>query len=201
MFRNFILIAFRNIVRNRLYSVINIAGLSTGLACVFIITLYVRHEFSYDRFIDNGRHIFRVALNRIYPDSEVRYPIIPHSVGPAMLQDFPEVEACTRILRFPGEITFRFGEESFNEGNVVAADSNVLEFFNIKLLEGDPDKVLRDPGQVILSRSTARKYFGQEEAIGKSLSIIGFREVIVSGIFEDLPEVVGAVRTSGELAK
>jgi putative ABC transport system permease protein len=79
-----------------------------------------------------------VALNRIYPNSQVRYPIIPHSVGPAMLQDFPEVEACTRIMKFPGEITFRFGENSFNEGNVVAADSNVLNFFGISLLEGGP---------------------------------------------------------------
>ena len=188
MFRKSFIIALRNVWRNKLFSVINIAGLSTGLACVFIILLYVRYEFSYDRFIVHGKNIFRVALNRIYPDSEVRYPIIPHSVGPAMLQDFPEVEACTRILRFPGEITFRSGEESYAEGNVAAADSNILDFFGIRLLEGDPHEVLRDPGQVLLSRSVARKYFGREEALGKSLSIVGFRDVLVSGIFEDLPQ-------------
>ncbi len=182
------LIALRNINRNRLFSFINILGLSVGLACVFVILLYVRNEFSYDRYREGEKYIFRVALNRIYPDAQVKYPIIPHSVGPTMLQDFPEVEACTRILRFPGEVTFRIGEKSFNEPHVVAADSNLFNFFSIRLLMGDPDKVLRDPNEVLLSESTARKYFGGDEAVGKSLNVVGFQEIMVAGVFEDLPE-------------
>jgi putative ABC transport system permease protein len=188
MFRSFLLIALRNINRNRLFSFINILGLSIGLACVFVILLYVRNEFSYDRYHEHARNTFRVALNRIYPDTRVNYPIIPHSVGPTMLQDFPEVEACTRIMKFPGEIPFQFGETTFNESNVVAADSNVFNMFSIRLLKGDPYNVLKDPNEVILSESTARKYFGEEEAVGKNLMIIGFQEVIVAGVFEDLPE-------------
>jgi putative ABC transport system permease protein len=163
-------------------------GLAVGLACVFVILLYVRNEFSYDRYHERGRNIFRVALNRIYPDTEVKYPIIPHSVGPTMLLDFPEVKACTRLMKFPGEITFQFGEQTFNESNVVAADSNIFNFFAIPLIKGDPDNVLRDPNEILLSESTARKYFGEEEAVGKTLTVVGFQEVMVAGVFKDLPE-------------
>ena len=204
MFRSFLLIALRNINRNRLFSFINILGLSIGLACVFIILLYVRNEFSYDRYHENVRNTFRVALNRIYPDARVSYPIIPHSVGPTMLQDFPEVEACTRLMKFPGEIPFQFGEKTFNESNVVAADSNIFDLFSIRLLQGDPDNVLKDPNEILLSESTAKKYFGDEEAIGKSLMIIGFQEVLVAGVFEDLPEhthlefdILGSLKVMG----
>ena len=188
MFRSFFLIAIRNINRNRLFSLINIFGLSIGLACVFIILLYVRNEFSYDRHYPDGDRIFRLALNRIYPDARVSYPIVPHSVGPTMLADYPEVEACTRIMSFGGEIPLQFGDQTFNEANVVAADSNIFEFFSIPLLQGDPNNLLKDVNEVVLSESTARKYFGEEEAIGKTINVIGFQEVVVSGIFEDLPE-------------
>ncbi|MFC2080701.1 ABC transporter permease [Bacteroidota bacterium] len=178
----------RNINRNRLFSFINILGLSIGLACVFVILLYVRNEFSYDRYHENGKHIFRVALNRIYPDAQVKYPIIPHSLGPTMLEDFPEVEACTRMMIFPGEVPFQFGEKIFNEGNVVAADSNIFDMFSIKLVQGDPGNVLKDPNEILLSESTARKYFGEDDAVGKTINVVGFQEVLVAGVFEDLPE-------------
>jgi len=188
MFRSFLIIALRNINRNRLFSFINVLGLSIGLACVFVILLYVRNEFSYDRYHEDGKYIFRVALNRIYPDAQVKYPIIPHSVGPTMLQDYPEVEACTRIMKFPGEVPFQFEEKTFNESNVVAADSNIFDLFSIRLLHGDPENILKDPNEVLLSESTAKKYFGDEDAIGKNLNIVGFQEVLVAGVFEDLPQ-------------
>ncbi len=188
MFRSFLLIALRNINRNRLFSFINIFGLAIGLACVFVILLYVRNEFSYDRYHKDGDRIFRLALNRIYPDARVSYPISPHSMGPTMLEEYPEVEACTRIMRFGGEIALQFGDKTFNESNVVAVDSNIFDLFSIKLLKGDPENILKDVNEILLSESTARKYFGEDEAIGKTMNAIGFQEVVVSGIFEDLPE-------------
>jgi len=204
MFRSFLLIALRNINRNRLFSFINIVGLSIGLACVFVILLYVRNEFSYDRYHEDGDRIFRIALNRIYPDAQVSYPIVPHSLGPTMLEDFPEVEACTRIMYFGGEIPFQFGDQTFNESHVIAADSNIFDLFSIRLIQGDPNNVLRDVNEILLSESTARKYFGDDEAVGKSINVIGFQEALVAGVFEDLPEnthlkfdIIGSIKIMG----
>jgi len=187
MFKSFLLIALRNINRSRLFSFINIIGLSIGLACVFIILLFVRNELSYDRFHENGKNIFRVALHRIYPDTEVDYPIIPHSVGPAMQNEFPEIEACTRLFLGQGEVPFTYGKQTFNESGMMLADSNFFKLFSIKLLQGDPENILRDPNEMILTRSTAEKYFGEEEAIGKTLTF-PLGEVLISGICEDVPE-------------
>ena len=187
MFRSFLLIALRNINRSRLFSFINILGLSIGLACVFIILLFVRNEFSYDRFHEKGKNIFRVALHRVYPDTEVDYPIIPLSIGPAMQYEFPEVVAFARLFLGQGDVPFTYGDQTFNERGMMLADSNFFEIFSINLLQGDPDRILRDPNEMILTESTAKKYFGEEEAIGKTLTF-PLGEVLVSGICEDLPE-------------
>jgi len=181
MFRNYLLIALRNIRHNKLFSVINISGLSIGLAACFIIMLYVRDEFSYDRFHRDAHLKYRIALNRIYPDTEVKYAIIPHSVGPAMLEEFPEVVACTRLFAGQNEIPFTYGDQTFIEKNWMLADSNFFDMFSIELLEGDPEKILRDPNDMILTESTAKKYFGDEEAIGKTLSF-PLGEVLINGI-------------------
>lgn len=187
MLRGFLLIALRNINRNRLFSLINITGLSIGLACVFMILLFVRDEFSYDRFHENGERIFRVALHRIYPDTEVDYPIVPHSLGHTMKEDFPEIEACTRLFLGVGEVPFTYGDKTFNERGVMLADSNFFDMFSISLLKGDPGNILRNPNEMILTESTARKYFGEAEAMGRSLSTPN-GEVMVSGICEDVPK-------------
>lgn len=97
MLKNYLVIALRNINRNRLSSMINIIGLSIGLACVFLILLHVRYEFPYDKYHKKADWIFRVVLHRIYPDTEVNYAVIPHSVGLAMADEFPEINMYKNV--------------------------------------------------------------------------------------------------------
>ncbi len=205
MFRNYLLIALRNIRHNKLFSFINISGLSIGLACCFIILLYVRDEFSYDRFHRDADKKYRIALNRIYPDTEVKYAVIPHSVGPTMLEEFPEVTACTRLFAGQNEIPFTYGDKTFIEKNWMLADSNFFEMFSIELLEGDPGNVLTTPNEMIITESTARKYFGDSAAVGKALTTL-FGEVLISGVCADVPDnshmtfdLLGSLRMLGFL--
>ena len=112
MFKNIIKIATRNLWKKKLFSLINIIGLSIGIASFFLITVNLKDEFSYDNFHNNSENLYRVALERIYPDNVVFYAIIPFSIGEAMLNDFPEVEKMTRILQLRQEVVFRYEDNS-----------------------------------------------------------------------------------------
>ncbi len=187
MIKNFFKIALRNLWRNKLNTFINIIGLSVGIASCILITLHVTDEFSYDKFFENSERIYRVALNRIYPENTISYAPIPHSYGTSILEDFPEVEAQVRIWDFNTEFVLSYEDEIFNESNFLFADSTFFDFFSIKLLIGDPKTVLSDPTSIVMTESTAKRYFGNEDPLGKTLTT-PFGEVKVSGVCEDIPE-------------
>ena len=187
MFRNFLITSYRNLVNNKLYSVINIAGLSIGIAFAFLISLQVIDEFSYDRFFKDADRIYRIALKRIYPQNEIDYAIIPVSIGEAAKNDFPEVESFTRLLVTRGEFIIRNEKQAFKERNVCFADSNFFEMFNIPLLKGNPETALSDPGSFVITESTAKKYFGDEDALGKTL-ITPNGVIKISGVCADIPK-------------
>jgi len=187
MLYNYIKVAIRNLWKKKLFTLINIIGLSIGIASFFLIAVNLRDEFSYDNFHDNVDHLYRVALERIYPDNVVFYAIIPSSIGEAMRSDFPEVDKMTRIFKLLAEVVFRYEDQSFEEDKVLFVESNFFEIFNIPLIAGDPSQVFSNPNSMVITEDTARKYFGEEAALGKKI-ITPQGIFMISGVCENIPK-------------
>jgi putative ABC transport system permease protein len=169
MFRNYLTTALRNIARHKLYSFINIAGLAVGLACAILIMLFVRDELSYDRWIPGSEDLWRVEVTYHVPGRSE--PIISAQttmpVPPAMRDQIPEVRSATRLVR--EGMTLTAGDRQFSE-NVGVADPNFLQVIALPLVEGDPRTVLSRPENIVISQAAARKYFGDADPIGKTLT-------------------------------
>jgi len=169
MFRNYATIALRNIIRHKLYSFINIAGLAVGLTCVILITLFVRDELSYDKWIAGSENLWRVEITYIVPGRAE--PIITAQTSMpiplAMHEQIPEVRSATRLAR--ETLTLTAGDRQFSE-NVGVVDSNFLQMIPLPLVEGDPRAALAQPENIVMSQSAARKYFGDANPIGKTLT-------------------------------
>jgi putative ABC transport system permease protein len=165
MFRNYLVIALRNLVRHKLYSAINIAGMAVGLTCVIFVILFIRDELSYDKWIPDTQNLYRIE-KIIHPPGFNLFEgaRIPFVMPAAMRDNIPEVAAMTRIN--PYSMSIMAGDREFREF-VSAVDPNFLQIIKLPLAEGDPATVFRDPESVVLSESAARKYFGTVDAIGK----------------------------------
>ncbi len=193
MLVNYIKIAFRSLIKNRVYSFINIFGLTIGIVSVVLIMMFVSHEYSYDKFHKNSDNIYKLTLERMYPTYNTYYAIVPHSYADVMRKDFPEVENAVRIFNFGGNnevaitvIRDNNEEEIFEETGLMQADSNFFEFFSFKLLRGEADKVLSKPNDVVLTESIALKFFGTLDVVGKQLSV-GQLNISVTGVCADPP--------------
>ena len=186
MILNYLKITFRNITRNKVFSFINIAGLAVGLACSLFIFLWVKDELSFDRFHANAGRIQRVAVSGLINKSEIGYTLTPLVLGETLARDFPEVEEAVRMYRPRGIITIRHGNKAFTEPRVLLVEKNFFNLFSFPLIEGDPSTALDDPTNLIFSRNTARKYFGSEDPMGKSVEFNG-REFKITGIIENVP--------------
>lgn len=188
MLKNYLKIAFRSLLKNKIYTAINILGLTVGLACCVLILLYVQDELSYDDFHPNKENLYRVALERIYPDHTSYYAIIPSGFSEVFEEEIPEVRKSTRLLGFPNFTNIvEYKEKVFEERYVFFADSNFFDVFDYELLQGDTNGLLENPNTVILTESTAQKYFGSENPVGKTLDINN-NETEVVGIMQDIPE-------------
>ena len=169
MFRNYLIVAFRNLVRHKLYSFINIAGLAVGLACVILIALFVRDELSYDKWIAGSEKLWRVEVTYHVPGRSD--PIVTAQttmpIPPAMRDQIPEVRSATRLVKEP--MTLTAGDRQFLE-NVGVTDPNFLQVIALPLVEGDPRTALSRPENLVISQSAARKYFGDADPIGKTLT-------------------------------
>ncbi|MBL7828427.1 MAG: ABC transporter permease [Saprospiraceae bacterium] len=195
MLTNYFKIAFRNILKYKGYSVINIMGLASGMAACLVILLFVADERSYDRSWPNGERIYRMALNRIYPDRQTGYAIIPPSYAGTVKKDFQEVEEAVRVSNFNtgGTTQVKWEERVFAEKYVLAADSAFFKVFQIQMLKGDPLTCLNQPGSLVMTASTAKRYFGSvEAAIGKTVYLLGNQPLPmnVTAVCSDLPENV-----------
>jgi putative ABC transport system permease protein len=171
----FFTIAYRNLLRHKGYSFINIAGLAIGMACCLLIIFYVRHELSYDRYHVKADKIYRVVhAYRNSQNGENLPPPTPDQfqvwgnapVGPALAADFPEVE---RVVQFtsPINLLLQKDDKRFQEGNLLFMDSTVFDIFSWKLLEGNPQKALVAPNSIVLIKSVAQKYLETETRLGK----------------------------------
>ena len=187
MFSYYIKIAFRNIFHQRFYAAINIFGLGIGLAGCFIIVLFVLQELSYDTFHKDADRIFRVNYSANLGGDDYTIENTPPPLAQTLKQEFPEVEFATRV--FPGgEQLVRYDDKSFGEKNILGVDSSFLSIFSFQLEKGDPHTAFTVPNSVVLTASTAEKYFGREEAVGKLLYFGKNQEpYTVTGILKDPP--------------
>jgi len=170
MLLSYFRIALRNLVKHKVYSVINVAGLSVGIACCLFIFLFVRNETSYDAFFAHGDRIYRVMRMGELDGEKRSIPYVSGSYAPALKNDFPaEIIHAVRVLPEKGLITY--GVKSFQENKVFFADSTFFEVFSYPLLQGDPRTVLDKPNSLVITRDMARKYFGNADPVGKVLDI------------------------------
>lgn len=187
MLKNFFKITIRNIIRQKIYSVINIAGLAIGIACSIIITTFILHELSYDKFHDKADRIFRLILDGKIGEEELKSAWTAVPTAAAFVEEFPEVIDATRLEQWDNML-IRYGEKSFLEDKFMWADSSFFQIFSFKLISGDPAKVLNEPRTIVISESMARKYFGPEDPVGKVLKIFSdTTHYRVTGVFENVP--------------
>jgi putative ABC transport system permease protein len=186
MFIHYLKTAFRNLLKTRQFSIINILGLAVGMTACMVILHYVSFEKSYDRFHDNYDRIYRLRYERYSEDGEsVRFASCCPPVALRIRQMMPEAEKVARIFRYPASVSFY--EKKFIEERLFFAEPEFFEIFRFRFLKGDPVKSLRDPNTAFLSRSTAKKYFGDEDPLGKPIRLDNKMEFRVAGVFEDIP--------------
>ncbi|MCH8124188.1 MAG: ABC transporter permease, partial [Bacteroidetes bacterium] len=184
MFKNYFLVAVRHLRKQQGFTFINAAGLGVGLASCIFILLFVQDELAYDRHHVDANQIYRVTAN--YFETERHWAPIGPPVGLAMQVEMPEIESLTRFFPSESGNVFKRGDAQFEERNGGFADSTFLSFFTLPLLEGDPKTALTAPGAVVISKQMAIKYFGDESALGQTLTIVGIAEVTVSGVLKEL---------------
>ncbi len=188
MINNFIKHSIRSFKRQRAYIIINVLGLSIGIACSLLIALFVINEANYDKFNAKKDRIFRVILNAKISGQEITGPFTPPILGPTLRNEFPEIED---YLRMTGQVPtiVEYNKQSFMEDHIVQADSSFFNFFSIPVLKGDPKNLLNAPRKVVLSKSTAKKIFGDVNPIDKTLKI-GSDSIryTITGVMADIPE-------------
>jgi putative ABC transport system permease protein len=170
MIKNYFIIAWRNLMRHKMYSFINIVGLSLGLATCMLIILYTKDEVSYDKFHSNANQIYRIATEEVSPNGEInKYGITGNMQGPTYKRLMPEVENFVRVQG--EEVNIKMGTEIFTQ-DILKVDSSFFSVFpSFEFKEGTSKSVLRNPTDIVLSEEVAEKYFGKTPALGKSLSI------------------------------
>jgi len=188
MLRNYFKIAFRNLWRNKTFSLINILGLAVGLASCLLLFMYISHELSYDDFQQKADRIVRVTMEYSIDGHVDKTVVTGTKVAPEFGRHFPEVESGVRFDSRPAVV--RYENRQFSEKRVVYADSAFFTLFSFKLLKGNPQKALAGPNVIVLSASTANKYFGTSDPVGKTLRINaggGDKDYTVTGVVEDAP--------------
>ena len=187
MLKNYFKIAFRNLWRHRVFSLINILGLTVGMTACFLIFLYVRFELSYDKFHSKGDRIYRIICDIKTPTETMKPGGPSWAVGPHLMGGFPQVEAAVRTT--DDELLVRKGNVKFQEKKSLWADSSFFQVFDFKLIKGNPHTALNDPLNVVFSESAVKKYFGNTDPIGQTILLTGDGFTAkVTGVMKDIPE-------------
>ncbi|MEM6630569.1 MAG: ABC transporter permease [Bacteroidota bacterium] len=186
MLRNYLLITWRNLKRNPMYMGLNILGLSIGIAASLLIWQYVIYEKSYDTFFEDRENLYRVRLDR-YNNEELNseWAAGCSPVGKALADNFPEVLNYTKM--HSREAVFTLEDRSFREVNAYTSTASIFDMFSLEIVSGDPQKGLENPNTLVLSESIAKKYFGEEDPLGKTLEVSNTGNLEVVGVFADLP--------------
>ncbi len=187
MFKNYLTIAFRNLRRQKIYSLINISGLALGMTAFLIIAVWVWHEISYDRFHEHAGRIYRVAEKRHFPDQVRLSNRTPGPLSTALKENFPEIKSVARVA-WTGERVLRYQDKIHYENDILTVDPDFLRIFTFPMVVGDRAKALDDPYSVVVTESAAAKYFGNEDPLGKVLNLDNRFDLTVTAVVENVPE-------------
>ena len=182
MLKNYFKIALRNILRHKAYSILNISGLAIGMACSILILLWVQNELSYDRFNANADQLYRLTCSA----GDFKAAVSPAGMAPGLQAEMPEIKATVRLSK-PTTNLFEVGTRKFEEKRGFFADSNFLQVFSFSLVKGNPRTALQQPDAILISEDMARKYFGDEDAMGKVIRKDNSDNCIVTGILANVP--------------
>ena len=186
MFKNYVTIAFRSLRRNKVYSFITVSGLVLGISAFLLISVWVLHEFSFDRFHTNASSIFQVFEKRHFPD-QVRHSFrTPGPLSEQLEEHFPEIRESVRVA-MTGERVMRRSDKIFYEDRIIAADPEFFSMFSFPFIEGDKETALHNPDSLVITERFVRKYFGRENPIGKILTMDNRLDFTVTGIIENVP--------------
>ena len=186
MIKNYLKIAWRNLLKNKIFSFINIIGLAAGLACFILISLYIVDELSYDRFNEDADRIYRVDADVKFGGNELKLAVASDPMGATLKRDYPQVEEYTRIYGSSGPKLIKKGNEFIEEEHVANVDSTFFNVFSFPAISGNTKTALYEPNTVVITKSTAEKYFGTTDAIGKTVEA---DKVLykVTAVIKDMP--------------
>jgi ABC-type antimicrobial peptide transport system permease subunit len=185
MFKNYLLIALRNIKRYKAYSMINITGLAVGMACCILIFLWVQDELNFDRFHKYADDLYRVISEKHVADQVSHNATTPNPIGPTLVEDYPEIINFTRTQIWKGWLV-RYGKKKFLNDTLAVADPSFFEVFTFPFLKGDPKIAFDDRYSVVITEETAKKYFAHQEPMGKYLKIME-QDFKVTGVLKKAP--------------
>ena len=193
MFKNYLKISLRNLLKNKGFSFINLFGLTIGLTCCMLIGLYIWNELSFDRYHKNADRIYRLSREFLNRDGSTQLHLghLSPPFGPLLKNDFPDIEEVVRMLQT--NVTFRKDDLLYLEDNFFAAEPEVFNLFDIPLISGDPATALNDPFTLLLSESSAKKYFNNENPVNQTIRGMGQFDFKITGVFKDFPPSVPCV--------
>ncbi len=187
MIKNYFKVAWRSLVKNKVYSLLNIMGLAISLSCFILITLYVLDELSYDKYNDKSERIYRLNSDLAMGGEIQKLPFTSDMMGPTLVQDYPQVEESVRVYTSSGSKLLKKGSEYIKESRVAHADSTLFKVFTLPLISGDPNTALKGPATVVVSESAAQKYFGTSNVIGESVETLQGTMYTITGVMKDIP--------------
>ena len=187
MFNNYLKIALRNLKRNKTYSFLNILGLTVGILVCILIFLYVQDELSYDEFYKKADQIYRIVNRGNIRGNHIELPFVSGPWGPAMVDEFPEVLKAIRIKTPDSRWTIKYGDRKFFEKGLYFADPDFFKVFDVELVAGDPETALDAPYSIVITEEMAKKYFKDENPLGKIILADLWLNLNVTGIMKKHP--------------
>jgi putative ABC transport system permease protein len=186
MLKKYVSVIFRNLKKNKVFSIIDVVGLTLGIACCILLLLWVRDELSYDRFHKNTGEIYRVIAEKNVSDQLYSYATTPNALGPALKAGYPEIVNFTRYCGGWVKWLVRYGDKTFMNDRLAVADPSFFEMFDFTFIKGDPATALKERYSAVLTENMAKKYFEKEEPMGKIIRVLGM-DLKVTGIIKNIP--------------
>jgi putative ABC transport system permease protein len=188
--RTYLIVALRNLSRERLYAAINIAGLSLGIACCLILGLFLRSELTYDRYNVQHEHIFRIVNNFTTNSTAHSFALTSRSLAPMLAADYPQIRKFVRfeIVNFQGDVAIHHGNDTYFWPHAYYVDPTVFDIFTFDVVYGDPKTALKDASSVAVSQTFARKYFGNVDPVGETISTDDGIPLKINLVFADQPQ-------------
>lgn len=186
MLKNYMTIAFRNLMRNKFFSFINIIGLAIGITCFFALAIFIIDESGYDSYNENAGQIYRVVNHTKFNGQESVHAKTCAPLGDALHREFPEVLKYTRI-GYTGQHNLRYGDKYFRENGIYTADSNYFDLFTLPFIYGNPKEALNKPNSIVISDKIAKKYFGDENPLGKTFIVDDKETYLITGVMKGYP--------------